>query len=62
MHDITEMTTEELVAESKRLTALKVWGPTLDGINNELNRRRPVELAQDAYYYGTAADLRSEKS
>lgn len=51
------MTTAELAAEHKRLSALRAWG-RVTPIERELRRRQPVELAQDAYYYGTAADLR----
>jgi hypothetical protein len=52
-----EMTTAELTAELRRFRALRCWRPvTL--IERVLHDRQPVELAQDAYYYGTAADLR----
>lgn len=55
--EYTSWTTEELTAELKRLRAIKCWRPvTL--IERALKDRAPVELAQDSYYYGTAADLR----
>jgi hypothetical protein len=54
---IQEMTTAELTAELRKLRAMKCWhSATL--IERELRNRQPIELAQDAYYYGTAADLR----
>jgi hypothetical protein len=53
------MSTEDLRAELARLRTIKEWRPvTL--IERVLRERQPVELAQDAYYYGTAADLRRE--
>lgn len=48
----------ELVTERDRLAALKAWGPRFAAIEYEIKQRTSrVELAQDAYYYGTAADL-----
>ena len=52
------MTTEELRRELARLRVIKAWR-SVTLIERELHDRQPVELAQDAYYYGTAADLRS---
>jgi hypothetical protein len=55
-----DMSTPALVAEMNRLRAIKAWRP-VNLIERVLHDRQPVELAQDAYYYGTAADLRSVK-
>ena len=52
------MTDAELRAELARMRALKCWGPVAS-LERECKRRfSRVELAQDAYYYGTAADVR----
>lgn len=59
--NIETMSTEELGAESLRLKALKAWGPALASIDAELRRRQPVELAQDSYYAGTAADFYNDE-
>lgn len=54
------MTMDELRAEHKRLTALKAW-PAVRRIEEQMKQLQPprVELMQDAYYYGTAADFTS---
>lgn len=54
----TSLTDDELRLELRRLRQLKVW-PAVRRVEDELKRRHPqrVELAQDAYYYGTAADF-----
>lgn len=56
---VKSMATSELQAELKQLTAIKAWRGRYPLIMAELKRRDPrrVELAQDAYYYGTAADF-----
>jgi hypothetical protein len=56
--DYKGMSTADLVVELARLRALRCWRQ-VTVIEHVLHGRQPVELAQDAYYYGTAADLRA---
>lgn len=53
-----ESTKAELVARLAEARRLKSWG-SVTLLESELRERWParVELAQDSYYYGTAADF-----
>jgi hypothetical protein len=53
----TTWNTADLTAELRKLRAMKCWR-SVTIIERVLHDRQPVEMAQDAYYYGTAADLR----
>lgn len=55
---MTRRTYDDVMAELERCRALKAWS-RIPALEAEAKRLRPhrVELAQDSYYYGTAADF-----